>query len=75
MRTIMTVVIFAALLPLAVFVHPRKRASSPNKTTLFAAKASVFLMSVGAMMIGLARTVTVLVVGESHPLACRHGAR
>jgi hypothetical protein len=75
MRLVMAVVIFAVILPLAVLVHPHRTGSSPTKTTLFATKGSIFLMGVGALTIGLARTAPVLVAGKPYSIPCTHNTR
>ena len=67
MRTIMGMVIFAALLLLAGFLLPRKTASLPSKTCLIIARLSILLMDVGALMIGLARTTPAPGAGKSTP--------
>ncbi|PVH84337.1 hypothetical protein DL98DRAFT_85772 [Cadophora sp. DSE1049] len=61
MRTAIAVAVFAAILPLAVFIQLRRNDNSPSKASLLASKASISIMGTGALMIGLARTGSFLV--------------
>jgi hypothetical protein len=63
MRTAMSTVIFALILPLVVLIYPQAT-YSPTKIASSAARVSICLMGLGALMIGLALTEPVLIAGE-----------
>ncbi|KAI0190546.1 hypothetical protein F4808DRAFT_453858 [Astrocystis sublimbata] len=64
-RTVMSMVIFTMVLPLAVIVLAKytSRIVTPNVVTLYTAKIGVIFLAIGAILIGLARPRPVLISG------------
>ncbi|KAI3316734.1 hypothetical protein HD806DRAFT_527656 [Xylariaceae sp. AK1471] len=62
-RTVMSLVIFAVVLPLVVILLPRCTSRLPSTITLSAAKISVVLLAIGALLIGVAQSEPVLISG------------
>ncbi|KAI0808811.1 hypothetical protein GGR55DRAFT_185902 [Xylaria sp. FL0064] len=62
-RTVMSLVIFSTLLPLAVIFWSKTMPEEPDIMNLFIAKISIFLLALGAVLIGVAQSRPVLMAG------------
>ncbi|KAI1154177.1 hypothetical protein F4825DRAFT_412822 [Nemania diffusa] len=62
-RTVMSLAIFAVILPLAVILLNKYTSLVSSTITLYTAKASIVLLAIGALLIGLAQSKPVLVSG------------
>ncbi|KAI1194637.1 hypothetical protein F5X97DRAFT_327320 [Nemania serpens] len=62
-RTVMSLGIFAVLLPLAVILLIKYTSALPSTIGLYTGKVSIVLLAIGALLIGLARSQPVLVLG------------
>lgn len=60
----MSLGIFAVLLPLAVILFTKYTPALPCSITLYTGKVSIILLTIGALLIGLARSQPLLVSGE-----------
>lgn len=63
-RTVMSLGIFAALLPLLVILLTKCTLALPSTITLYTGKVSIILLTTGALLIGLAQSQPVLVSGK-----------
>ncbi|KAI3338074.1 hypothetical protein F4824DRAFT_461073 [Ustulina deusta] len=62
-RTLMSLVIFSAVLPLVVIRWSKSPLRLPSTMNLYIAKISIVLLAVGAVLIGVARSKPVLMAG------------
>ncbi|KAI0440338.1 hypothetical protein F4803DRAFT_527673 [Xylaria telfairii] len=62
-RTVMSLVIFIVVLPLVVVLSVKYTAKLPNAINLYTAKISVIPLTIGAFLIGLARSKPLLITG------------
>lgn len=60
----MSLGIFAVLLPLAVILLIKYTSALPSTIGLYTGKVSIVLLAIGALLIGLARSQPVLVLGK-----------
>lgn len=64
----MSLVIFIVVLPLVVIVLAKYTPKPPNAINLYTAKISVIPITIGAFLIGLARSKPVLIAGKAMAL-------
>jgi hypothetical protein len=64
MRSIMSVAIFGVILPLMVLSAPFRDSALPN-FTLKAARASIILMDLGALLIGISGSLPAITTGSA----------
>ncbi|KAI0423866.1 hypothetical protein F5Y09DRAFT_173480 [Xylaria sp. FL1042] len=62
-RTVMSLVIFSAVLPIVVILWSKNTSEEPNTINVNIAKISIFLLALGALLIGLAQSKPVLMSG------------
>ncbi|KAI1278998.1 hypothetical protein F5Y07DRAFT_360135 [Xylaria sp. FL0933] len=62
-RSVMSLIIFSAFLPLTVIYWSKTTSEEPDTINLYIARISIFLLALGAGLIGVAQTNSVLMTG------------